>query len=105
MAKPTPEETAAAEAAAAAKAAAEEDARVLAEMEAEEKTKAAALEPADQPKALEADEDGMIKVETTGDFMLLDPISGSEIEARGTSNVKLTSFVQQRYELGQLKAA
>lgn len=105
MAKPTPEELAAvaAEAAAAAATKAAEDAELAALVAAEE---AAAEAPADEaPKALVADDDGNIEVATTGDFMLLDPISGAEIEADGTSTVTLTSFVQQRYELGQLKPA
>lgn len=101
MAKPTPEETAAAEAATVAKAA--EDAEFAALAAAE--TAAAEAAVADQSDALQADEDGNVEVKTTGDFMLVDPISGAQIEATGATAVKLTSFIQQRYELGQLKAA
>lgn len=44
-----------------------------------------------------------IKVETTGDFMLLDITNGQVIEAFGATEVEETSFVQNELERGRLK--
>lgn len=64
----------------------------------------AAPAPEAAPEATpETNEDGLVLVETTGEFMLVDPISGAEIEAEGSTAVKMTSFIQYRLELGQLK--
>jgi len=44
-----------------------------------------------------------IKVETTGDFMLLDPFSFNEISAWGVSEVEDTDWVRARIKDGKLK--
>jgi hypothetical protein len=45
-----------------------------------------------------------ISVETTGNFMLLDPTSGDIIEAYGHSNVEQTSWIENQILIGRLKA-
>lgn len=46
----------------------------------------------------------MVKLETTGAFMLIDPLTREVIEANGVTSVKkLTSFMQERIENGQLR--
>lgn len=47
--------------------------------------------------------EGFIKVETTGEFMLMDPSTGYEIDYDGPSIVPHSVFVTDRIELGQLK--
>jgi hypothetical protein len=44
-----------------------------------------------------------ITVQTTGNFMLVDPTNRCEIAARGPSTVPHTAFVTERIELGQLE--
>lgn len=46
-----------------------------------------------------------VTVETTGDFMLVDPANGEEIPADGSRTVPYTHFVQERLDIGQLKLA
>jgi hypothetical protein len=45
----------------------------------------------------------MLKVETAGEFMLVDPITGAEIAHEGVSEVPDSQFVRDRIELGQLR--
>jgi hypothetical protein len=44
-----------------------------------------------------------IKVETTGDFMLMDPMSGDIVEPDSVCEVVHSGFIQDRIELGQLR--
>lgn len=41
-------------------------------------------------------------VETAGNYMLLDPYNGQEIEATGATEVAVTQFVRERLDSGQL---
>jgi hypothetical protein len=43
-----------------------------------------------------------VTVQTTGEFMLLDPTNGKEIPADGSATVPFTSFIRDRLELKQL---
>lgn len=46
----------------------------------------------------------MTKLETTGDFMLIDPVTREVIEAEGATAVKkITGFMQERIDSGQLR--
>jgi len=46
----------------------------------------------------------MLKLETTGDFALIDPISGVEIGHDGvTEDVPETQFIRDRIESGELR--
>lgn len=46
----------------------------------------------------------MLKIETTGDFMLIDPDTGIEINPGTITEVSnLSSFIQERIELKQLR--
>lgn len=57
---------------------------------------AGGVDPSDAPK---------ISVRTTGDFMLIDPYTGQEINHEGTTEVFKTTFVQDRLENGDLEEA
>lgn len=45
----------------------------------------------------------MPKVKVTGDFMLIDPESGTEINPGEEVDVKLNSFIEERLDMKQLK--
>lgn len=45
----------------------------------------------------------MISVQTTGAFMLLDPMTRAEIEAEGYTSVPDSPWVQRRIQLGELE--
>jgi hypothetical protein len=44
-----------------------------------------------------------MKVETTGDFMLLDIFGGQQIASVGTTEVRDTPFIRQKLDEGQLR--
>lgn len=46
-----------------------------------------------------------IEVETTGEFMLVDPTNGAEIEAGVLTTVEQTSFIEQKIADGQLRTS
>lgn len=46
-----------------------------------------------------------IEVETTGEFMLIDPSNGQEIEPGKKVKVEQTDFINQKIEQGQLRSA
>jgi dihydroorotase-like cyclic amidohydrolase len=44
-----------------------------------------------------------IEVETTGDFLILDPTTRDVVEAQGFSEVTNSPFIQSRIDSGDLK--
>lgn len=46
-----------------------------------------------------------IKVETSGDFIVMDPTNAQVIEANGATEVEETAFVTAQIELGNLKVS
>ena len=49
-------------------------------------------------------DDGTITVETTGDFMLLDPLTQEIVSAHGSSTVPMSQFIADKLTSGDLRA-
>lgn len=50
-------------------------------------------------------DDVRVDVETTGEFMLQDPYTLDVVKHEGSSNVRLTTFIQEKLDEKQLKLA
>jgi len=68
--------------------------------EAEKKIEAEPIAPGES----QADAD-KVTVSTTGDFMIMDPYTLDIVEASGKSEVRNTTFIQNKIKEGQLKKA
>lgn len=55
-----------------------------------------------EPKAVAGE---TVRVETTGEFMLYDVVTGAVIEHAGVSEVPYSPFIEQQIDIGQLKLA
>lgn len=58
--------------------------------------------PTPKPVKAEPADEGL-KVRTTGEFMLLDPISRVEFDPGVATSTELTAFVERRLKLGHLE--
>lgn len=65
--------------------------------------KAPAEAQAVEEKAPVLEKGKLVKVETTGQFMLYDVVTGAQIEAEGVSEVPYSPFIEQQIDIGQLK--
>lgn len=50
-----------------------------------------------------SEDEPKIKVETTGEFMLIDPYTGDTVPADGSAEVRATTFISEKILAGQLK--